>query len=37
MWAGLMLICGLLILLVLYKGGKWRKEGEAREAKKAGN
>lgn len=32
MWAGLILISELLILLVLYKGGKWRKEGEAREA-----
>jgi hypothetical protein len=31
MWAGLMIFAQILILFVLYKGGKWRERGEAKE------
>jgi hypothetical protein len=31
-WAGLMLIGGLLILLVAWRGELWRKRAELREA-----
>lgn len=30
-WAGVMVLAELLILLVLYRGGKWREESETRE------
>ncbi|KIM78482.1 hypothetical protein PILCRDRAFT_75381 [Piloderma croceum F 1598] len=33
-WAGVMIFTELMILLVLYKGGKWRERGEEREARK---
>jgi hypothetical protein len=32
-WAGLILVSGLLTVLVWWKGGQWREESEAREAK----
>jgi hypothetical protein len=35
-WAGLMVVTALLILLVLYKGEKWRENGEAKNAQMAG-
>jgi len=30
-----MILTELLILLVLYKGGKWRERGEAKETRNA--
>jgi hypothetical protein len=30
-WAFLLIISQLLILLVMWKGGKWRRESEERE------
>ncbi|KAH7915438.1 MFS general substrate transporter [Hygrophoropsis aurantiaca] len=35
LWAGLLVIAQLLILLVLYRGAKWREESEKREKAKA--
>ena len=32
-WAGLILLSELLTVLVWWKGGQWREESEAREAK----
>ena len=32
-WAGLILVSELLTVLVWWKGGQWREESEAREAK----
>ena len=34
-WAGLMLLSGLLTTLVWWKGGQWREIAEAREAEYA--
>ena len=34
-WAGLMLLSGLFIMLVLWKGVQWREAAEAREAEHA--
>jgi len=34
-WAGVMIIAELFILLVLYKGGKWRESGQAKEREAA--
>ncbi|KAH7915436.1 major facilitator superfamily domain-containing protein [Hygrophoropsis aurantiaca] len=31
LWGGLLIVMELLILLVLYKGGKWRQQAEERE------
>lgn len=31
MWAGLLLVMEAMILLVIWKGGKWREEAERRE------
>lgn len=36
-WAGLMMLTGLLIILVAWKGEEWRKKAEAREALARGN
>ncbi|THH21574.1 hypothetical protein EW146_g47 [Bondarzewia mesenterica] len=33
LWTGLLIICELLILLVLYKGERWREMAEEREAR----
>ncbi|TFY83415.1 hypothetical protein EWM64_g590 [Hericium alpestre] len=35
LWTGLIIICEILVLLVLYKGGAWREKGEARERARA--
>ena len=35
LWAGLLLISELLILLVLWRGAKWREEVVVQEAKRA--
>ncbi|KAI0028480.1 major facilitator superfamily domain-containing protein [Vararia minispora EC-137] len=33
LWAGLLIICEILILLVFYHGGKWRESAEEKERK----
>ncbi|EIM87023.1 vacuolar DHA amino acid exporter [Stereum hirsutum FP-91666 SS1] len=33
LWTGILIICELLLLLVLYKGGKWREKAEEREVR----
>ncbi|EIM81719.1 MFS general substrate transporter [Stereum hirsutum FP-91666 SS1] len=35
LWTGLLILCELLILLVLYKGGSWRERAIAREERTA--
>jgi hypothetical protein len=36
-WALLMLSGGMLILLVSWKGGRWREQGQAREVENSKN
>ncbi|KAI0061746.1 MFS general substrate transporter [Artomyces pyxidatus] len=35
LWTGLLVLCELLLLLVLYKGGMWREKAEVREREAA--
>lgn len=36
LWAGLLIVMELMILLVIWKGQRWREEEESRERKKYG-
>jgi hypothetical protein len=36
-WGGLILLSGLLIVIVAWKGDSWRREAETREALEWGN
>ncbi|TFY58682.1 hypothetical protein EVJ58_g6267 [Rhodofomes roseus] len=36
LWGGLTLVCDLLIILVWWKGGRWREKAIANEARKSG-